>query len=197
MEIPPADTLEFRPHAVDNNAAGLRRPHWGITNDRISRGATIYADYETHSERQLSAIFNARACGSCAGGLREMRHAGVAARQCCPAIVPRRGAAAITLALMKRSPCRAGSADYLVQPPRSGRSTAERFLHCGNELLQREWFRQEAIFARFRQMFLEGVLSVAGYENDFQVWITDAQFARQRWAVHFRHDHVGDDDIDR
>jgi len=34
MEILPADTLEFRPHAADKNTAGLRRLHWGITNDQ-------------------------------------------------------------------------------------------------------------------------------------------------------------------
>src|ERR1700685_468917 len=82
-------------------------------------------------------------------------------------------------------------------PSRSRRLTAERFLYRGNELLQRKWFWQETVLSRFRQMFLECILGVAGHENDFQVWIANAQFARQCWAVHFRHHHVGDDDIDR
>src|ERR1700733_5968476 len=113
-------------------------------------GAAIDADHKTHCERPRSAIFNVRARHPRACPLLERRDAGWAARGPSPAIVPRRGASSI---IMSAWPWRIVARK--APAARRRRLTAERFLHRGNELLQRKWFRQETVLSRFRQMFLE------------------------------------------
>ena len=62
---------------------------------------------------------------------------------------------------------------------------------------QRERFWQEGELLVFGQALLEGVFRIAGDEDDLQVRIFPAHLLEQRRAVHFRHHHVGDDEIDR
>jgi hypothetical protein len=65
-----------------------------------------------------------------------------------------------------------------------------------DQLLQTEGLRQKAEILSFGQVFSERVLGVARYENDLGLDPALAQFAEHGWAIHFRHDDVGNDKID-
>ena len=54
-----------------------------------------------------------------------------------------------------------------------------------DELLQRERLGQEIVTARVRQALLEGVLGVAGHEDDLEVGVALAQLLEQRRARPF------------
>src|SRR5215471_4368169 len=76
------------------------------------------------------------------------------------------------------------------------RSSHQSFLHGVDQLLERKGLWQKCgLFAISWHVLLECVLGVAGNENDLQARIATAQFSQQRRSVHFRHDHVGDNQI--
>ena len=86
-------------------------------------------------------------------------------------------------------------------PPRSRRRNhsdyrPERLLDRDGELLQRERLRQEVEVLALRQVLAEGVLGIAGDEDDLQVRPRLAQLAEQRRPVELGHHHVGDDEVD-
>ena len=62
---------------------------------------------------------------------------------------------------------------------------------------QRERLWQEGKLLVLRQALLEGVFGIARDEDDLEIGIFLAHRLQQRRAVHFRHHHVGDDEIDR
>src|SRR5258708_6455377 len=66
-----------------------------------------------------------------------------------------------------------------------------------DELLEREGLRQEHEVLALRQIARKGVVGVAGDENDLGVQSAFAQLRQHRRAVHFRHDDVRNDKVDR
>src|SRR5580692_10247199 len=62
----------------------------------------------------------------------------------------------------------------------AARSLPHRLLHGADQLLQGERLGQEIVLARIRQALLEGVLGVAGHEDDLEVGIVLAQLLEQR-----------------
>src|ERR1700731_2536235 len=68
--------------------------------------------------------------------------------------------------------------------------------HRFDQLLKTEGFRQKAEILSFGQVFGEGVLGIARHENDLGLDPAFAQFAEHGWAIHLRHDDVGNDKID-
>src|SRR3954462_14007400 len=76
-------------------------------------------------------------------------------------------------------------------------SRRHRLLHGLDELLEAEGFGEKVEVLAIGQVLLEGVLGVARHEDDLQVRVALAQLAQQRRAVHLRHDHVRDHEVDR
>ena len=69
-------------------------------------------------------------------------------------------------------------------------------LHGFDQLLQTEGLRQKAKILALGQVFGEGILGIAGHENDLGLDTASAQFAEHGRAIHLRHDDVGNDEID-
>ena len=72
-----------------------------------------------------------------------------------------------------------------------------RLLHHGDQLPERERLGQEIELLVVGQALVEGVLGVAGYEDDLDLGVALLELLHQGRTVHLRHDHVGDDEINR
>ncbi len=66
-----------------------------------------------------------------------------------------------------------------------------------DELLERKGLRQEHEVLTLREIACERVVGVAGDKNNLGVQSAFAQFSQHRRTVHFRHDDVRNDEVDR
>src|ERR1700757_2629640 len=79
-----------------------------------------------------------------------------------------------------------------VPPPGEPSPRLHRLLHRGDELAQRKRLWQEVELLAFGQALLEGVLGIAGDEDELDVGVLLAHRLEQRRAVHLGHHDVGD-----
>src|SRR5260370_41484852 len=77
-------------------------------------------------------------------------------------------------------------------------SPAHRFLHRPDALLEGKWLGEKIIvvFLAFREVLLECLLGIAGYEDNLDAGIAAAQLGQQGRPVHLGHHHVGHHKID-
>src|SRR5437764_15398108 len=71
------------------------------------------------------------------------------------------------------------------------------FLDLRDQRAERKGLWQEGKLLVLRQALVKGLFGIARDEDDLEVGVALAHFLEQRRAVHFRHHHVGDDEIDR
>ena len=63
------------------------------------------------------------------------------------------------------------------------------------KLLQREWLLQKAKVIGVFKVAFKGILRIARHEYELGLVSALADFRQHRWAIHFRHDNVREDQL--